>query len=70
MVGKEKKNKKIKFHQMTTKFVCPSQIHSTPLNGDPSVATRFNCRRLMANKMDLVLATRWEPFSSPPLDGA
>jgi hypothetical protein len=57
---------------MTTKFVCPSQIHSTSLNGDPLVATRFNCRRSMANKMDLVLATRWEPkpFWSPPLDGA
>jgi hypothetical protein len=31
------------------------------LDGDPLVATKFNCHHWMANKMDLVLAIKWRP---------
>jgi hypothetical protein len=61
MVGKEKENKRRGFHQMITKFVCLGRIHSAPLNGDPSVATKFDYHFWMGNKMDSVPAIKWEP---------
>ncbi len=67
MVGKEEEIKKKDFHQMTTKFIHHGQIHLAPLNGNPSVANKFNWHCWMANKMDSVLAIRWQPkpFWSP-----
>ncbi len=61
MVGKEKENKKRGFHQMAIKFVHTSWIRSTLLDGNPLVATKFNCHHWMANKMDSILAIRWRP---------
>ncbi len=52
---------------MITKFVCPGRIHIAPLNGDPFIATKFNCHCWMVNKMDLVPTIKWQPkpFWSP-----
>lgn len=60
MMGKEEKKKK-GFHQMTTKFVHIGWIHLALLDANPLVATKFNYHCWMANKMDSVLAIKWQP---------
>jgi len=60
MEGKKKENKKKGFHQMVTKFVCTNWICLAPLNGDPSVATKFNYHHWMANKIDSVFTIKFD----------
>ncbi len=54
MVGEEKENKKMRFHQMTTKSTHISWICLALLDGDPSITTKFDYHCWMANKMDSI----------------